>query len=446
MTSTLTPSAAVERPLASREEIAQLLEEARARTLLLIASVSEDDLRAQHDPLMGPILWDLGHIGHFEELWLDRNLDGKVEFVEMPGMYNPFEYPRRVRGELPLPTLASTLESMAAIRERVLERLERVDLESSDPLLKDGYVYQMVLQHEYQHNETILQTLQLKAGAPYSPTQRRPLPSAAEPNAGGERMVRIEAVGATVGTNDRRRAYDNERPKHSVEVPPYWIDRTPVTNGQYLEFMRDGGYERPELWSDAGRAWLAESNTKAPKYWWQEGGVWLRRSMDRAATPEPTAPVIHVCYHEADAFARWAGKRLPTEAEWEIAASWDPGRDYALDFPWGSQDASARDANIDQLGFDVAPVDSYEANVSPLGCYGMIGDVWEWTSTDFAGHKGFEAFPYPEYSEVFFGTEYKVLRGGSWATRPGAIRNTFRNWDYPVRRQIFSGFRCARDD
>jgi iron(II)-dependent oxidoreductase len=446
MTSTLTPSAGIERSFESREQIALLLEEARARTLQLIGTVSEEDLRAQHDPLMGPILWDLGHIGHFEALWLDRNLDGKVEFVEMPGMYNPFEYPRRVRGELPLPTLASTLAAMAAIRERVLERLEGVDLDSSDLLLKNGYVYHMVLQHEYQHNETILQTLQLKTGTPYTPAERRALPSSGTPNDLAARMVRIEAIAATLGTDDRRRAYDNERPRHSVAVAPYWIDRTPVTNAEYLEFMRDGGYERPELWSDAGREWLAESNARAPKYWWQQDGVWMRRSMDRVAMPEPRSPVIHVCYHEADAFARWAGKRLPTEVEWEIAASWDPVHQSALQFPWGTDGATAREANIDQLGFDVAPVDSHEANVSPSGCYGMIGDVWEWTSTDFAGYNGFQAFPYSEYSEVFFGSEYKVLRGGSWATRPGAIRNTFRNWDYPIRRQIFSGFRCARDD
>ena len=446
MTTTLTPSAGVERPFESREQIAQLLEEARARTLQLIATVSEADLRAQHDPLMGPILWDLGHIGHFEALWLDRNLDGKVEFVEMPGMYNPFEYPRRARGELPLPTLAATLEAMTAIRERVLERLERVDLDSRDPLVKDGYVYQMVLQHEYQHDETILQTLQLKTGAPYSPHARRTLPTSGAPNGVSAHMVRVEASGATVGTNDRRRAYDNERPAHSVELAPYWIDRTPVTNSAYLEFMGDGGYERSELWSDAGCAWLAESGAKAPKYWWQQDGVWVRRSMDHVAAPDPAAPVIHVCYHEAEAFARWAGKRLPTEAEWEVAASWDPAHRSAREFPWGAAGATAREANVDQLGFDVAPVDSHDANVSPLGCYGMIGDVWEWTSTDFSGYEGFEAFPYPEYSAVFFGTEYKVLRGGSWATRPGAIRNTFRNWDYPIRRQIFSGFRCARDD
>jgi iron(II)-dependent oxidoreductase len=430
-------------PVPSRAEIALLLTEARARTLCLIDTVSEEDLLKQHDPLMGPILWDLGHIGAFEELWLDRNLDGKVQFVEMPGMYNPFDHPRRVRGELPLPSLAETLALMAEVRERVLERLERVDLSSDDPLLHDGYVYQMVLQHEYQHNETMLQTLQLKTGAPYSPAERRSLPRVTHGES--NHMILVDVDEASLGTDDRTGAYDNERPRHRVAPAPYSIDRAPITNGEYLAFIEDGGYSRPELWTDAGRAWLAESKAEAPKYWWREGSHWLRRSMDRVMAPDPDAPVIHVCYHEAEAFGRWAGKRLPTETEWEVAASWNAERREATAYPWGDTAADPTKANVDQLAFDVAPIDAYPENVSPLGCYGMIGDVWEWTSSDFAGHPGFVAFPYQEYSEVFFGAEYKVLRGGSWATRPGAIRNTFRNWDYPIRRQIFSGFRCARD-
>jgi iron(II)-dependent oxidoreductase len=259
-------------------------------------------------------------------------------------------------------------------------------------------------------------------------------------------MIRVDVEHATLGTDDRARAYDNERPRHAVRIAPYWIDRTPVTNAQYLEFMADGGYSRPELWTEAGRAWLGETKAESPKYWWRESGEWLRRSMDRVTPPVANEPVIHVCYHEAEAFARWAGKRLPTETEWEVAASWDPRTEHSLAYPWGDREPRTSDANLDQLGFDVAPVGAYRENVSPLGCYGMLGDVWEWTSTDFNGYPGFSAFPYPEYSEVFFGTEYKVLRGGSWATRFGAIRNTFRNWDYPIRRQIFSGFRCARDD
>lgn len=445
MTIAISPSERPSGSVPSREEVAALLAEARDRTLALIETVSEEDLRAQHDPLMGPILWDLGHIAHFEELWLDRNLDGKVEFVEMPGMYNPFEHPRRVRGELPLPTLSATLEAMADIRERVLGRLRRMDFTSDDPLLHGAYVYEMVLQHEYQHNETMLQTLQLKRGVPYVPSTRRDLPAGENGGLSGE-MIRVAVGQVTLGTEDRTRAYDNERPRHRFVAAPYWIDRTAVTNAQYMEFMTDGGYSRTALWSDAGRAWLAETRADSPKYWWRESGKWLRRSMDRVTPPAPNEPVIHVCYHEAEAFARWAGKRLPTEAEWEIAASWDPAAGQSRTYPWGERDPRISDANLDQLGFDVAPVWGYRDNVSPLGCYGMMGDVWEWTSTDFDGYPGFSAFPYSEYSAVFFGTEYKVLRGGSWATRFGAMRNTFRNWDYPMRRQIFSGFRCARDD
>ena len=156
--------------------------------------------------------------------------------------------------------------------------------------------------------------------------------------------------------------------------------------------------------------------------------------------------MCHVCYYEAEAFAHWAGKRLPTEFEWEAAAAWDPVRARALRYPWGdSPSPSPLLANVDQLSFETAPVGAYPLNVSPIGCYGMIGDVWEWTASYFDGYPGFEAFPYREYSQVFFGSEYRVLRGGSWATRPGVLRNTFRNWDYPIRRQIFAGFRCARD-
>jgi gamma-glutamyl hercynylcysteine S-oxide synthase len=432
-------------PTISRDAIRHRLEEARARTLLLIETVSEADLLAQHDALMGPILWDLGHIAHFEALWLERNLDGKVEFVEMPGMYNPFEYPRRVRGTLPLPSLAATLATMAEIRERVLERLERVNFESVDPLVQNGYVYEMVLQHEYQHNETMLQTLQLKLGAPFTPALRRSIPRPATPYDGHGDMVRVDVREAWIGTDDRTHAYDNERPRIRITPKAYWIDRTPVTNGAFIAFIEDGAYRRPELWSEAGRLWLNEARPEAPKYWWREGGSWMRRSMDQIGQPEPDAPVIHVCYHEAEAFARWAGKRLPTEAEWEVAAGWDPSSNQQRTYAWGDVEPNDELANLDQLGFDVAPIGAYPRNVSPSGCYGMIGDVWEWTSTDFGGYHGFTAFPYREYSEVFFGNDYKVLRGGAWATRPGAVRNTFRNWDLPIRRQIFSGFRCARD-
>jgi iron(II)-dependent oxidoreductase len=426
----------------SKQEIADLLTEARERTLLLISVLSDDDLHQQHDPLMSPIIWDVGHIAHFEELWLTQNLDGPIEFSEMPGLYNPFEHPRATRASLALPTLAEMTKRLREIRGRVLDRLNSVEFDDDNPLLREGYVYNMVLQHEYQHNETILQTLQLKKGKPYRAP--RQISFAARSPAWPE-MASFGGGRVSIGTDDRSAAYDNERPAHVVDLPPFLIDRFPVANAQYLEFIGDNGYERKEFWSDWGQRWLAETGAAAPKYWSGAGEGWITRTMDVTRPLDLTRPVCHVCYYEAEAFAAWAGKRLPSEFEWEVAASWNPATKRAQNFPWGDSPADARSANIDQLAFDTAPLGTYDRNVSPLGCYGMIGDVWEWTSSDFSAYPGFQSFPYKEYSEEFFGPEYKVLRGGSWATRPGAIRGTFRNWDYPIRRQIFSGFRCAQD-
>jgi iron(II)-dependent oxidoreductase len=425
-----------------RNIICGKLTEARARTLLLVSSLSEEDLRAQHDSLMSPILWDLGHIAHFEDLWLTRNLSGPIEFSEMPGMYNPFEHPRSTRAALPLPSLRDLVQAASEIRADVLDTLRDADLSSDHPLLSKGFVYNMVLQHEYQHNETILQTLQLKTGAPYHAARIATSPPGSDEFVG---MVPVGGGAYTIGTDDSAVAYDNERPRHLVSVAAFEIDAAPVTNSEYAQFIDDGGYENPELWSENGKAWLADSGAIAPKHWIVTDEGWMTRTMDATVPIMLDHPVCHVCYYEAEAYAQWAGKRLPTEQEWEIAASWNPATETALLFPWGDAEPTALLANVDQLSFGTAPVGSFEQNVSPFGCYGMIGDVWEWTSSDFTGYPGFSAFPYPEYSEAFFGTEYKVLRGGSWATRPGAVRNTFRNWDYPIRRQIFSGFRCARD-
>ncbi len=427
-----------------RSALATSLREARARTFQLVLPLDPSDLSRQHDPLMSPILWDLGHIAHFEELWLTRNLDGPIEFVEMPGLFNPFEHPRATRAGLPLPDLEECARVMADIRERVWARLDVADFEQGPALLREGYVYRMVLQHEYQHNETILQTLQLKLGEPYRPALRRAVPAGAPVAAPGA-MVTFPGGDVVLGTDDRSAAYDNERPAHARRIAPFAIDVTPVSNGDYLAFIEAGGYRRPELWTEAGLTWLAETGVEAPLYWRCVEGAWRTRAMDREGPVDPVRPVCHVSFHEAEAYARFVGKRLPTEAEWEVAAGWDGARGERRAFPWGEEPPTAEHANLDQLAFETAPIGAYPRNLSPLGCYGMIGDVWEWTASDFGGYPGFESFPYAEYSEAFFGSEYKVLRGGSWATRPGAIRNTFRNWDYPIRRQIFSGFRCARD-
>jgi iron(II)-dependent oxidoreductase len=436
---------------ASPSVFAELLGEARARTLLLISPLDEEELRTQHDPLMSPVIWDLGHIAHFEDVWLYQNVvTGGSGTEGLSGIFDPFSNPRSVRGGLPLPEISTCLDVMASVRAGVLQRLATVDFDAESPLLKDGYVYHMVLQHEYQHNETILQTLQLKKGSPYRAPRSVHTPSGRPINAenacdAAGPMVRFPGGLVEIGTDDRSMAYDNERPRHRVRIQPFWIDQTPVSNRHYLQFMEAGGYTRRELWSDEGWDFLTREALESPKYWFRQDNEWRTRYMDRETAVSPDLPVCHICYHEAEAFARYAGKRLPTEAEWEAAASWDPATGEKRSYPWGDDPATPATANVDQLAFEPAPLGAYPANLSPIGSYGMIGDVWEWTSSDFNGYPGYVTFPYKEYSEVFFGSEYKVLRGGSWATRPGAIRNTFRNWDYPIRRQIFSGFRCARD-
>jgi iron(II)-dependent oxidoreductase len=431
----------------SREETADLLAEARARTELLISPLCDEDLRAQHDTLMSPIVWDLGHIGHFEEVWLLEKLaGGGADGEGLRGMYNPFEHPRVSRGALALPSLDECRGYLRRVREAVLGRLGSISPNGASPLTRDGFVYRMVLQHEYQHDETILQTLQLKRGEPYAAPRGGTLPPRAPSAPAPGTMVRFPGGIVEIGTDDGSVAYDNERRRHAVELEPFWIDAHPVTTGEYLAFVHDGGYGTPAVWSAQGWAWRREAELLAPKHWTLTPRGWTERFMDRVGLVEPNRPVCHVCYWEAEAYARWAGKRLPTESEWEAAASWDPDTGMQRAYPWGDAPPTPRHANLDQLLFETTPVGAYPAGVSPIGCWDMLGNVWEWTSTDFGGYPGYETFPYREYSEAFFGDEYKVLRGGSWATRFGAIRNTFRNWDYPIRRQIFSGIRCARDD
>ena len=428
-------------------EISSLLTEARERTLLLTAALSDEDLRLQHDPLMSPIVWDLGHIGHFEDVWLRENLRSADTGSEgLRGIYNPFENPRAVRGSLPLPSLTEARRYLEDVRRAVLEELDDVEFSGGTRLLEAGFVYRMVLQHEYQHNETILQTLQLKRGAKWPAPRQLTSPRVAPDAPPAGEMVRFPGGPVILGTDDRSAAYDNERPAHRVDMPPFWIDVHPVTNGEYASFVRDGGYADPEHWSSEGWAWRDKAGLIGPKYWSESDGLIHERFMDQMLELDMDRPVSHVCYWEAEAYARWAGRRLPTEYEWETAASWDPGSDTPRVYPWGDEPPTPTRTNLDALLFETTAVGSYPSGQSALGCWDMLGNVWEWTSSDFGAWPGYETFPYPEYSEIFFGDEYKVLRGGAWATRFGAIRNSYRNWDYPIRRQIFNGFRCARDD
>ena len=424
--------------------IVEGLREARERTRLLLAGVSEENLVRQHDPLMSPLIWDFGHIGNYEELWLLEKAHGKVlSNRELYDIYNASLHPREERPSLNLLDWTAANRYLDAIREAVLETLEDANLDGDDPLLKSGFVYNMIVQHEAQHNETMLQTLQLKKGKGYMPVPGVGLPKG---DAAGREMIPVPGGSFVMGTEDKAFALDNERSVHAADVPGFLIDRTPVTNGAYRGFVEEGGYRREELWAPAGWEYIKREGIIAPKHWYQpELHSWWTERFGHDESLNPEKPVMHVSWYEADAYARWAGKRLPTEEEWEKAASWDPETETKRLYPWGDEVPTQERANLDQLAFSAAEVGAYPGGASAYGVLGMIGDVWEWTASDFHAYPGFEAFPYREYSEVFFGPDYKVLRGGSWATRPAAIRNTFRNWDFPIRRQLFCGFRCARD-
>jgi gamma-glutamyl hercynylcysteine S-oxide synthase len=417
------------------------LSEARARTLRLVAPVSEDGLDRVHDPLMSPLAWDLGHVAAFEDLWLCQRAGGLQPLrPDLAEVYDAAETPRSARIEAPYLRRDDALEYMERVRERALSVLERADLSHrGDRLNAHGFVWDMVVQHEHQHNETMLQTLQLAEQGTYAP-ERRPLPST--PASDGPAAISVTPGPFAMGDPGEGFAYDNERPRHRVDLPAFDVDRTPVTNGAYRDFLEGGGYHRRELWAAEGWAWRESAGVERPLYWTADG---RERRFERLDELDPQMPVMHVSWHEASAFARWRGARLPTEAEWEKAAVWDPATGQARRQPWGEGEPSDELANLDQLGFGPAPVEALPAGSSACGVLGMIGDCWEWTSSSFTGYPRFEAFPYREYSEVFFGTSYKVLRGASWATRPSIARATFRNWDLPERRQLFVGFRCAVD-
>lgn len=424
-------------------DLAAALDTSRRRFLDLTGAFEEPVLRRQHDPLMSPLLWDLAHVANYEDLWLVRALGQPATRDGLDDLYDAFKQPRAVRDALPLLTLSQAHAYGEAVRGRAVELLDRADVGPDAPerLLRDGFVHAMVSQHEHQHAETMLAAIQLLPTAE-GPAFDGTLPPA--PRSVPAAEVLVPAGPFELGT-DHPWALDNERPRHTVDLPPCWIDAAPVTNAQYQAFVEAGGYDEPRWWGAAGWTWRLDSGALSPQFWQRSGGEWFRWRFGRLEPLADDEPVQHVCWHEADAYARWAGRRLPTEAEWEKAAAFDPATGTTRPWPWGDEDPSERHANLGQRHLGPAPVGAYPDGASAVGCHQMVGDVWEWTASDFGPYPGFEAYPYPEYSEVFFSDAHKVLRGSSWATDPSVGRTTFRNWDLPIRRQIFAGFRTARD-
>jgi iron(II)-dependent oxidoreductase len=422
----------------SAQEAVEALLEARERTLALVASVSDENLERVHSTLMSPLVWDLGHIAAFEDLWLVHRFGGEPLLREdLADVYDAFETPRAGRGELPFLRPVQARDYLQRVRRRALDVLDRRGL-------GDGLIAELVLRHEQQHCETMLQTLQLAQLTDYEPPQRRPAPPDPRPAFTGLEFVEIPAGECLIGARAGTFSYDNERPQHRTDVREYLIGRTPITNATYLTFVEGGGYERREWWSDEGWAWKENYDITRPGSW--TAGLDAEWRLGRLEPLHPDRPVVHISWFEADAFARAHGARLPTEIEWEKAATWDQETGTASRYPWGEEPAvPGVHANLDHLSCGPEAAGAYTAGASPSGCLGMLGDVWEWTASTFNGYPGFTAHPYREYSEVFFGEEYRVLRGGSWATRARVAAPSFRNWDLPQRRQIFAGVRLARD-
>lgn len=418
--------------------VVDALDEARERTLALVAPIADDDLERVHSVLMSPLVWDLGHIAAFEDLWLVHRFGGEPMLrPDLASTYDAFETPRAERGELRFLGPDEARAYLAQVRARVREVAASRGT---------GDLHELVLRHEQQHNETMLQTIQLARLEGYEPPGDggdRLAAAEGDPQSGLE-LLEVPGGECTIGASPDGFAYDNERPRHCTDVRDFLIGRHPVTNASYLTFVEGGGYERRDWWSEEGWAWKEEYDIARPGGWTPDlRAEWRLGALEPL---EPRRPVLHVSWFEADAFARAHGARLPTEIEWEKAATWDHEIGRARAFPWGDDlPVPGVHANLDHGAGGPSPGASHPAGASPAGCLAMIGDVWEWTSSTFERYPGFEAHPYREYSEVFFGLDYRVLRGGSWATRALVATPTFRNWDYPQRRQIFAGLRLAKD-
>ncbi len=418
-----------------REVAATGLEAARSRTRYL-TDVEDAELTTQHSPLMGPLVWDLAHIGQQEDLWLLRGGNAAQQGLlpaQIERLYDAFEHPRSTRVTLPLLIPREARRFIADVRGRVLDALERAEEEQL-------FSYVMVEQHEQQHVETMLATHQLRNGAPL-------LGRGAVLPAGRPLLAESVVVPAgpfTLGVDGSQEPWslDNERPAHPVDLPAFRIARTPVTNAQWQDFLQAGGYDASGWWSTSGWSHRIQAGLERPLNWLPDGS---RQRFGIVEDIPPDEPVQHISFYEAEAYAAWASARLPTEQEWEKACAWDAVADRRRRWPWGDSEWTPELANLGGTALRPAPAGAYPAGASAYGVEQLIGDVWEWTSSRFEPWPGFTPMLYADYSAPFFGGDFRVLRGGSWAVGGASIRPSFRNWDLPIRRQIFCGLRLAWD-
>jgi iron(II)-dependent oxidoreductase len=433
---------------AQAAQIARMMAETRAATLSLFDMAREGDLHQSPGFGYRPVIWHLAHIGVFEAYWLLQKVRGEAAPDERyERIFDPIRTPREESKGLP--TRREMEAYLSRVREGALRCLEEADLDSPDPILRGGYVFHLVLEHERQHQETLAYLLHLLDPSKKLRPAARSVDGAPPrpPTSATRDVIEIPAGAFTMGAVWDSFAYDNEYPAHEVFVPAYRLARVPVTNEEFAHFVEEGGYRRREFWDAEGWEWRERENWECPLYWRRAEGAacWSARRMFEEGEFEPDHPVSGVSWYEAEAFARFAGKRLPTEAEWERAASWDDVRKEKRRFAWGDEEPSPRLANFDNLYWGTTAVGSFPAGASQRGCLDLTGNVWEWTSAPFGGFPGFEPFPYPEYSQEWFDGDHRVLKGGSWATRPTVLRISFRNFFRRHFRIAFAGLRLAED-
>ncbi len=429
------------------EQLAHWVADARQRTMDLVADLADKQLMGPRLAIVNPLLWEIGHVAWFQEHWVLRHA-GRQNPIRADGdsLYDSMAIPHDTRWDLPLPSRQETLAYMCEVRDRVLARVQRGGLSDDE-----RYFVLLSIFHEDMHTEAFTYTRQT-LGYPcprFNGGQDRAALAGGGPLPGD---VPIPGGTCLIGaTSEERFVFDNEKWAHPIEVRPFAMARAPVTQAEFAAFVEDGGYHHRDLWSQQGWAWREAAGAKHPLYWRRAaGGGWLRRDFDVWSSLEPHRPVLHVNWYEAEAWCRWAGRRLPTEAEWEVAASAEPDPQGGLTrrkrrFPWGDDPPTPERANLDWRAMGCVDVGAHPAGDSAFGCRQMIGNLWEWTSEDFHPYPGFVPDPYKEYSEPWFGT-HKVLRGGCWTTRSRLLRNTWRNFYKPDRRDVWAGFRtCALD-
>lgn len=412
-----------------RERIAKQFQDARKRTLQIFDLAEESILRESPGFGFRPILWHLAHTGAFEEYWLLNKIGGENPINErFQIIFDPIKTPREASKNLP--SKAEMLAFLNQVRDRAFRVLGNADFDSKNPLLRGGYIFDLVLQHELQHQETLAYLFHLLPLGKVSSFKFQ-VPSLQRRTTSNEqRTIFYESGEFQIGADTSGFVYDNEIPAHSRFIPAFELERFLTTNAEFAEFIAEQGYERREFWSDEGWQFRERENWQHPLYWKKAGNAWLIRtfSEEKSLNESADLPVYGISFYEAEAYARFRGKRLPTEFEWERAASFNS-------MP------TQENCNFGFHFWNTTPVDNFKPSSD---VFDLSGNLWEWTTSDFAPYPNFEPFPYPEYSEEWFDGDHKVLRGGSWATSVEILRPTFRNFFRRHFRIGFAGIRLAQ--